>query len=200
LYFPSIKYIIKKYGEKAYYKMCICGFLKVRYDYEQSLNFDEKINLNFLIDTREQNVITLPNSQIAKLNYGDYSIEDNPNNIFIERKSLLDFIGTLSSGFDRLKRELDRCVKDNGYLIMLIEEAYPNLLEFNDRAECRRVKATPDFIMHRARELLTLYPHNLQVLAVNGRIEAARIIKRIFTIKQDIKKVDLQYHYGLGVL
>jgi ERCC4 domain len=198
LQFPSIKYLIKKYGADAYKKMCLCGFLKIRYDYNLNLSFDESKKLEFLVDTREQAVATLENIQIKALNYGDYTVENSK--IFIERKSLNDFIGTLSKGFDRFKNELDRCVKDDGFLIVLIEEKYSNLLSFNYLPHCKKIKATPDFIMHRARELLNLYPNNIQMLAVDGRKESARVIEKMFKLSDDIKTVDLQFYYDKGLL
>lgn len=197
--FPSIKYINKKYGNNIAYKtMCQSAGLQCLYDYNKVLYFKDYLKQIFLCDTREQTPLDLPDMEIQKLDVGDYTLEGS--NIYIERKSLNDFIGSLSKGYERLTKELERCKNNNSYLIILIEEKYSNLLSFNYLPHCRKIKATPDFVMHRARGLLNLYPNNLQMLAVEGRKEAARIIQKIFKMENDIKSIDLQFEYDKGIL
>lgn len=201
LQFPTIKFIEKFYGVGSYEKMVeLAGYNGCIHGYQNSNITGFNIKPEFIIDTREQNVLNLQNFQIKKLNYGDYSVSDNLYKIFIERKSLNDFIGTLSQGYERLQRELDRCVADGGYLVILIEEKYSNILSFNYLPHCKRIKATPDFIMHRARELLSLYPFNLQMLAVDGRKESVRVIEKIFSQIRNVRDLDLQYYYDLKIL
>jgi hypothetical protein len=199
LQLPTIKFIEKFYGEGSYNKLTELAKLSCFRDYGQSTVYQFDKELRFIIDTREQNVLDFPNSQIQKLNYGDYSVEDNRYNTFIERKSLVDFIGTMSKGYERFKNELNRCVKDKGQLVVLIEEKYSNLLSFNYLPHCRRIKATPDFVMHRVRELFQLYPFTLQMLAVDGRKEAVRVIEKIFKLGAVIDW-DLQFYYDKGLL
>lgn len=194
LQFPSIKYINQKYGNNiAYQTMCQAAGLKCLYDYNNILYFKDYLKQIFLCDTREQTPLSLPDMEIQKLDVGDYTLEGS--NIYIERKSLNDLIGTLSKGYERFKKELDRCVKNNCYLIVLIEEKYSNLLSFNYLPQCKKVQTTPDFILHRARELLNLYPNNLQMLAVDGRKECARIIEKIFRLDNNVSNIDLQFYY-----
>jgi ERCC4-type nuclease len=72
----------------------------------------------YIIDSREQYPLTIKNetTETRKLDCGDYSIEgpgmsfvpgNNPS-ISIERKSLSDLVGTLTSGRDRFTAELER--------------------------------------------------------------------------------------------
>ena len=199
LQFPTIAYINKKYGNNICYKtMCGAANLKCRYDYSQQLYFKNYLKQIFLCDTREQTPLSLPDMEIQKLDVGDYTLEGS--NVYIERKSLNDFVGTLSKGYERFIKELDRCKESNNYLIVLIEEKYSDLLSFNYLPHCRKIKATPDFIMHRARELLNLYPLNLQMLAVNGRKESTRVIQNIFKLENKIEQTDLQFYYDKGIL
>lgn len=199
--FPSIKYIEKTYGTGTYADICSrVKYACTRYEYKMKSLKEKNKPLEYIIDTREQSILHLPNFQVQKLNYGDYSIANNPNKIYIERKSLTDFIGTLSQGYERFVKELERCQDDEGYLIVLIEEKYSNLLGFNYLPHCKRIQATPDFIMHRAREILRNYPLNLQMLAVDGRKESARVITKIFSLDYDIERLDLQYYYNMGLL
>lgn len=199
LQFPSVKYVNQKYGNNIAYKtMCQSAGLRCLYDYSTILYFKDYSKEIFLCDTREQLPLDLPDMQIQKLSVGDYTLEGS--NIYVERKSLNDFIGTLSKGYERFQRELDRCKENNYYLVVLIEEKYSNLLSFNYLPHCRKIKATPDFIMHRARGLLALYPEHLQMLAVDGRKESARVIEKIFKLKDNIRGLDLQFYYDKGML
>lgn len=195
LMFPSIKYIEEKYGEKTYKFICKNAGLLVRYIYEANPEsfYDDK-DLVYICDTREQNILKLPNMQIAKLDFGDYTVEKS--NVFIERKSLNDLVGTLSGGYERFHREIDRCVSNDKQLIVLIEEKYQNILSFNYLPHMRYSKCSPDFIFHRIRELLNKYPLNLQFLAVDGRKEAVRVLKKIFNLGYNINTLDLQFLYN----
>jgi hypothetical protein len=199
LHFPSIRFIENFYGAGTYKEMCRCANdLLCRYDYE-GIKIENK-DLKFIIDTREQRIIDLPNFQVQKLDYGDYSIVDNKFGVFVERKSLVDFIGTLSQGYERFKRELEKCHDDLHYMVIIIEEKYSDLQSFNYLPHCRRIKASPDFIMHRAKELLRIFPY-IQMLAVDGRKEFSRVIPKIFNLKGDsIRTTDLQFYYDGGIL
>lgn len=192
LCFPSIKYINKVYGNKSYEKLCSEAELQIRFYYDQKLNIQENKELNFIVDTRENSILDVPNKQIKKLNYGDYCIEGN-DNIFIERKSLNDFCGTVSAGFDRFCRELDRCKADNNYLIILIEEKFNNINSLSYLPHTKKIKASPDFIFHRARQILTNYPLTCQIVCVDGRLEAINFMKIIYSLTNNLQSLDYQY-------
>ena len=196
LMFPSLNYIDKKYGIESYDFICRNSGLEVLYDYF-NLPQIKKQSLNFICDSREQAVLKLPNMQIAALNFGDYTVENS--NIFVERKSLSDFISTLSQGYERFNREIQRCVDKKSYLIVLIEEKYSHLQSFeylpHIHSKCDFV-----FISHQFRELIQKYPSTIQFLAVDGRKEATRIIEKIFKLKNDVQKIDLQFFYNKGDL
>jgi ERCC4-type nuclease len=100
-------------------------------------------NLTIILDSREK----LPNHiskcfdknnikwRKEKLNYGDYSIEIDQNdlldiqspiklNVSIERKMSLDEISNnLTRGRDRFKREMQRCNEDDGLMVIMIEDS-----------------------------------------------------------------------------
>ena len=63
-----------------------------------------------IIDTREQDEYKFKSILTVrdKLNTGDYSLRGFENDITIERKSLGDFISSISHGRDRFKSELAR--------------------------------------------------------------------------------------------
>lgn len=197
LCFPSIKFIRDFFGLDCYDCICLTNKLQLRHDYNQKLEIDNNKELNFICDSREQNILRLPNMQIAALNYGDYTIENS--NIYIERKSLSDAISTLSGGFERLKKEIERCKENNHYLVILIEEKYSNLQGFEYMPHIHS-KCDWIFISHRIRELLHEYPLTIQFLAVDGRKESVRVMEKIFKLNNDINSLDLQYLYNQKIL
>lgn len=198
LMFPSISYIDKFFGHDVYKQVCEKLGLQIKFDYSK-INYEKRLlNSEFVCDTREQNILPFPNMKLEKLNFGDYTIEDS--NVFIERKSLNDFVGTLSSGFERFKREIERCQEANSYLVILIENKYNDLLSFEYLPQMRYSRATSKFILHRARELLNMFPLTIQFLAVNGRDEAKRIIPKICEINNNVIFTDLQFFYNKGLL
>lgn len=197
LIIPPVSYIEKQYGKNTYSNISKEIGLKNRYDYCQSLSFNDK-ELSFITDTREQSIINLSNKTIKKLNYGDYTIQGS--NIFIEKKSLSDFAGTISAGYERFDREIQRVVADNSYLIILIEAPFSDILSINILPQHRKIKAKPEFLLHRCRELCNKYPNNIQFLAVDGRKEAIKIIPKIFQLNNNIRNVDLQFSLDIGVL
>lgn len=90
-------------------------------------------SIQVITDTREQK--PLGNSRVEKLEVGDYTTEDNFCGVFVERKSLEDFIGTFSrkTNFDRFERELIR-VRDLGFfLVVLCEVDFNSVMNWENR-------------------------------------------------------------------
>ena len=198
LCFPSINFIEKYYGQNSYKKICEKIPVQFKCDYNNPPLFNRNINnRDFICDTREQEPISLPNMKVAKLNFGDYTLEKS--NIFVERKSLNDALGTLSQGYERFKREVQRCKENTCALIVLIEEKYSNLQSFEYMPHVHS-KCTWAFISHRIRELIQEYPLHIQFLCVDGRKEAARVIEKIFKCENNFIGTDFQYWYGKGIL
>ena len=113
---------------------------------------------------------------------------------------LSDFIGTLSGGYERFIKEIERAQEADAYLVVLVEDNLNNAMSFPYLPHIsKKVKATPEFIFHRVRDIIQKYPHT-QFLFVNGRKEASRVIERIFTCGCVHEKVDLQYAYDTKVL
>lgn len=193
LQYPGIKFIEKFYGEGTYKNICKKIGLKIRYNYSQEINFKNE-KLEFIMDSREQKGFSLDNYQIAVLPYGDYTIKNN-NGIYVERKSIMDAISTVTSGFDRFCREIERCQKDNNYLIVLIEEKFQNLLSFPYLPHCKKTKVTVEYFHHQIREICNKYPLNIQFLAIDGREKSKNILSKIFKINNNIREIDLQYEY-----
>jgi len=197
---PSIIGYDKYCGD--YYKLCYALGFRVKYERYKALPVPlPKENYSIIIDSREQEPLkfNLP-TKVATLNVGDYGYgnDDNMLNVFIERKSLNDFIGTLSSGFDRFNRELERAVSDCKKVVVVVEMDLKYALVFQ-RFISFKTKITPEYIFHNVRELIQTYP-NIQFLFVKDRFEASRVIQKIFSSEGELLRYDLQLLQDTGAL
>jgi len=200
---PSVVFYNKIFDD--YYDLCSSLGLENRFIHPNNITDQFKNQLNkksiIYVDTREQSWLKFDTKfEIKTLPVGDYSCS-NDAKCFIERKSLSDFISTLSvKNFDRFKNEIDRAKKSGAYLIVIVEEKLSNALSFQYLPHIsKKIKATPEYIFHNTRELLQNYD-NLQFLFVDGRGEMIRVIESIFTSKSFYKQIDLQLAYDLKLL
>ena len=80
-----------------------------------------------IIDSREQKPYSFDcETKTGTLQTGDYSISGGENLVAIERKSIDDLIGSLTSGRDRFERELHRG-KALEYFALIIEASLSDL-------------------------------------------------------------------------
>lgn len=202
LMFPGIKYINDNLGD--YFKFCADLGFKNRFSQYELM--DKPINISrrkIFVDTREKTPLVFKLKTISEaLKFGDYALKDGSgkHDCYIERKSLGDFYGTLSMGYDRFCREIDRSVEANAYLIVIIESdinsvyAYPHLPHLRGK-----IKISPEFILHNMRTIAQKY-ENLQFLFVENRKESSRVIEKLFASEDEYRKVDLQYSYDIKKL
>jgi len=202
---PPIQYYNQLFGD--YYELCEKLGFEIKYtncdEIAHASTYDSNKYMIY-VDTREQRPLIFHRPiELKALKYGDYAFNDREAtcNCYIERKSLIDFIGTLSGGYDRFCKEIERSIEDKANLIIVIEAKLINALNFNhirkshNKAKVyNKVKATPEFIFHRVRKLIQEYPM-VQFLFVEGRKESARVIEKIFTSECAYKKIDLQLAY-----
>ena len=68
------------------------------------------MNLTIITDTREQAALTFTNlpTETSTLYSGDYSVKGMEEVFAIERKTIADIVGSLTSGRDRFMNELHR--------------------------------------------------------------------------------------------
>lgn len=165
-------------------------------------------------DTREQTPLSLSaKTEVRKLEYGDYGLAaPHDRGIYIERKSLNDFVGSLTtrkivrkrkgedSSFERLERELARAQEAGHYIVMLVESSIDDALNFDDLPWMRHGKASPSYIWHNLRELLARFPLSFQVVFANGRADAARKALKIFKMGEQVRTLDLEYAAEKGLL
>ena len=205
LMLPPIHYYNLLFDD--YYKLCEkMGFQNKHSSFGEIITGAtySKDNYKIYVDTREQLPLELDwPSESKGLKVGDYALSDSEVtcNCHIERKSLSDFISTLSvKHFDRFEREILRAEELGIYLVILVEDTLNNALSFRYLPYIsKKIKVTPEFIFRNVRQLTQKYPH-IQFLFVKDRDESARVIKKIFFSGCLYKKVDLQLAYDIRKL
>ena len=202
---PSVVFLTEKCNLDFNEFLVSLGY-KERFLYPRSpLFYDCSKKLLLSVDTREQIPLVFDNKEVKvlsqKLDYGDYvAMGENYNGIFIERKSLADLIATISMGYERFNKEVQRAKKMNGYVVVLVESSLNDALSFNFLPHIsRNIKARPDFIFHRIRESMRVHS-NLQYLFVKNRDEASQAVVKLCMGKEYVKKVDLQFCYDKGLI
>ena len=192
----------------GYYKLCESIGLENKFHYmPTSLDVKEMFEEDHLIyiDSREQNPLKIKDfpTEVQGLKFGDYCLNDKEKtgNCYIERKSVPDLIGTLSSGLDRFKREIEKAAEQEAYLVILVERKLEECLAFNRLPYVyqKDTRVTPDFIFHNVRSLLQEFSH-IQFLFVDGRKECTRIVKKLLLTDVLKKKFDLQLAYDIKIL
>ena len=202
---PPMQYYNELFGD--YYRLCTNLGFKNKYNKFSDIVSGYEYNkpeYKIIIDTREQKPLKFTNrpTEMRALKFGDYAFSSSSStcDCFIERKSLSDFIGTMSGGYERFINEIKRAEEANSYLVVLVEDNISRATSFQYLPHIsKKIKATPEFIFHRVRRLSQKYPF-LQFLFVNGRKEASRVVEKIFTCGCCHEKIDLQHAYDLKKL
>lgn len=202
LMFPPLHYF--KTTKFSYLKICESIGLERKFNYGTKIEAEQLDDSHLVyVDTREQKPLKFDcDIEVKKLNYGDYTLNDQEfcGKVFVERKNLIDFIGTLSKGYDRFKSEIERAAIDGSYIVVVVESSYGTATNFNKVPIVRnKVKATPEFIFHRVRELMQSYC-NVQFLFVKNRAESSEKIQKILSCRGKSRKADLQYLYDSNQL
>ena len=149
-------------------------------------------DLKIFIDSREQQPLTFKNSDILKLDFGDYTVGgEDYSYTYIDRKSEQDFKGTLSGGFDRFTRELERVKKFDSYLFILIESDLANIYKNNRWGPH---KSNLNFVYHNMRVLTHKFNGNCQFVFSGSRENSEKLIPKILKLGKKLWHSDLQYY------
>lgn len=207
---PTILYYDSVGG---YYNICKeLGFLDRYLDQVPIFNQLPK-KTSVVTDTREQLPLTFQlKNKNKKLEVGDYGLSGKNNKgIYIERKSLADFANTLNarkierkggddSSLRRFDRELTRALDLNNYIVMVVESTLSDALSFDYLPQMKWTKVKPSHVFKNLRDMLTKYPLNFQAVFVDGRLDAANKIIKIFEMGEQVKNIDLQYAAEKGLI
>lgn len=102
-------------------------------------------------DTRERTPWVFPRHiKVLErtLKTGDYSIKDHTRFVAVERKSLGDWIASITTGWDRFQTQLNRLAKME-YSCVIVE-GLPSMARYRPY---QKFKATPYLFMSRAAEI-----------------------------------------------
>ena len=186
---PSINGFEKIYGNiESFVKgMGLCE-VDLKYDYLMEPVFKGGV-MEICIDTREQDPLPV-RGKIQKLSVGDYvPNKDFYADVYIDRKSLPDLVGTLTSGYDRVVREIERAKEMEFYLVFLVEDLFSSALNYSGKFT-KRVNGA--HIMHQIRELMDKYD-NIQFVFSGNRTRSVEIMEKIFRLGDQVRRLDLEW-------
>lgn len=206
---PSIIYLDELFkDEGGYYGLCEKLGFENKFksiDKSEFANPDKNFGLDdskIIQDTREQRPLQFSlATEVGTLKFGDYAFSTMGcmGDCFFERKSIPDLIGTLSGGYERFCREIERAKAASGYMVIIVEEELSNVLTFNNLSHVYKTKVSPDYVFHKVRELCQKYKH-IQFLFTKGREESSRVIEKVFISNSIHRNFDLQLAYDKGLL
>lgn len=137
--------------------------------------------MKIVIDTREQLPLKFTHKSITGImNYcldvGDYGAifsDTYTVPIVFERKSINDLYGTLSQGYERFKKEIERAEKQNLQVIIIVEGSLSRILQ-----GCGYSKRTPASIVY---QIFTIWVrYGVQTVFCKDREEIAEYISQFY--------------------
>lgn len=137
--------------------------------------------MKIIVDTREQSRLEFKHKSISEviikgLNVGDYAalFSDGfkPPMVF-ERKSISDLYGTLSQGYDRFKKEIDRAKEQNIQLIIIVEGSLSRILMGSGFSQ-----RTPESLVY---QIFTIWVrYGVQTIFCKDREDVAEYITQFY--------------------
>lgn len=202
---PSIGHFRKAFNRKDYYNYCASLGFESRFQDINELKFNYNLlnDLSITIDTREQKPLQFKDSypiKNEKLDYGDYLLSNGAGyDVYFERKSLSDLISTVTLQEERFRNELDRAKNDGKYIVVVVESAIKDLLNFqNLKWVYSKHKISSKFVCHNIRTLIKDYD-NLQFVFTGQRSMSVQTMIKIYCTAGKYKNIDLQLMFDLGV-
>ena len=150
-------------------------------------------DINIVIDTREQKPLNFEfPTKTQKLYFADYCIDDHYYNYtYVDRKSGQDFTGTMiGENYERFRREIKRAQEMDSYIFVVVESSVSKIIAFNKKF---KRKATIEYILKNARELMYEFPNNCQFIFTGSRANSSVLIPKILFYGKKLWNVDLQY-------
>ena len=143
-----------------------------------------------LSDTREQKELDFSGidgvEMVEKttLPYGDYTAlaHGHPIPIVFERKGISDLFGTMTSGYERFKREMERAKESSMKLILIIEGSYSSVWDGIPQSQFDGSSMM--------KKLATLYvKYDLEyIFCESRRVMARRIADTFLAVERNWKK------------
>tara|TARA_R110001599_G_scaffold298721_3_gene503510 strand:+ start:373 stop:1386 length:1014 start_codon:yes stop_codon:yes gene_type:complete len=181
--FGSYNAVCKKFGMLP----MLAGQLPKEFD-------DDFSNKHILIDTREQRPLSFKNSELLKLDVGDYGVSGELYDYtFVDRKSYQDFGATVTGGYARFVKELERCKSLGCFLFIVIECDFDQIYWKNKSVY---KKFNLGYVLHNMRDIQAKYSDCCQFVFSGSREESVKLIPKVLVLGQKLWKVDLQYFWN----
>lgn len=155
--------------------------------------FYKEVDVKVLVDTREQQPLEFPKSEILKLDFGDYTLGGNDfSNTFVDRKSAGDFLSTFGGQVDRFRKEMQRCVELDGYMYIVIEKP---IAAISKEAIFTRGRKAPKlgWVLSNLISIQHEFAGNCQFVFTNNRTHSEEIIPKLLKMGSKLWQVDVQY-------
>ena len=155
--------------------------------------FKNQVDVEILVDTREQQPLEFPKSKILKLDFGDYTLGgENFSNTFVDRKSSGDFLSTFGGQVDRFRKEMQRCVELDSYMYIVVEKP---LKVIEKEAVFTKGRRAPKltWVFSNMISIQHEFAGNCQFIFTNNRKHSEEIIPKLLYLGKKLWDVDLQY-------
>ena len=188
---PDLDTYKKHFG--TYTKACEAIGAKPIFYKGMPKEFYKDIDVEVLIDTREQQPLKFSKSQILKLDFGDYTLGGNNfANTFVDRKSAGDFLSTFGGQVDRFRREMQRCVELDSYMYIVIEKP---LATIEKEAIFTKGRRSPklNWVFSNLISIQHEFAGHCQFVFTNNRAHSEEIIPKLLYLGNKLWNVDIQY-------
>jgi len=187
---PDINIYKKYYG--GYNKACKEIGVEPLLRKPMTQKFYNDFDVKVFVDTREQKPLYFKNSESLKLDFGDYTLAgDDFTNTFVDRKSPTDFLGTFGKGFDRFRREMQRCVDIDGYMYIVIEKEIRDLHKFYFPG---KRPSSLNWALSNMVKLQHEFPRRCQFIFTRCRAQSEQIIPKLLALGSELWETDIQYY------
>lgn len=157
--------------------------------------FDIPKDICIFQDTREQAPLNFNqiDTKVVKLDFGDYTLSgDYYSYIYVDRKAENDFKGTMSKGFERFCRELDRTREFGAYIYIVIESDFKKIYLNNNIKYNKKINLS--YTWSNMRKIISDYSDVCQFVFTGSRENSEKIIPFLLLNGHDLKNVDLQFY------
>jgi hypothetical protein len=196
---PTIDIFQKHYG--SYTDACGAIGIKPMFGERLPESFKQKIDpqMKIFVDTREQQPLTFPNSELMKLEFGDYAVGGaDYDYTYVDRKGEQDFKSTLSkNNLERFEYELQRTKDFDSYLFVAVESDLSQI-ESNNRRGAH--KSNLKYVYHNMRVLNHKFSSNCQFIFTGSRERSEEFIPKLLKLGKKLWNVDLQYYIDKGLI
>ena len=111
---------------------------------------------------------------------GDYAVMgEDFDYTFVDRKSYQDFCSTVTTGYSRFVKEIERCKSLDSFLFVVVDTAFEDMHSENSRSAH---KYKLDYVFFQMREIQAKYSDCCQFVFSGSREHSVEIIPKILIL------------------